>query len=213
MKIKNFFKQCYQVKEQDKISSMDDFWIQNVPVSKIDDRIPYFDGLCKNKKVLHFGCTDWPVFDPTNNLHIHLSKITSTLHGFDIDKDGIANLKNFVDQDYFSEFDQIKGKYYDICLVPETIEHVDNVRSFLEGLSSIKADKFLITAPNCFAPAHMHRNINKQNLFQELIHPDHNCWYSPYTLKNQIEKYSTLKVTKVLLIQDERMICCEAEHI
>ena len=212
MKIKNLFKEDLELTEQDKIENVDAFWVQNVQVLKISDRMPYFEELCKNKKVLHFGCTDWPVFNPENNLHIKLSKIATTLHGFDIDKEGIDNLKKYVNQEYFSDFKEVKDAFYDICLVPETIEHVDNVRIFLEGLSNIKANKFLITAPNCFAPVHMHRNINKQNLFQELIHPDHNCWYSPYTLKNQIEKYSNLKVTKVLLIQDERMICCEAEH-
>ena len=56
----------------------------------------------------------------------------------------------------------------------------------------------------------MIRNINGIDEFVEIVHPDHNCWYSPYTLKNQIEKYSNLKVTKVVLMEDDKMICCEA---
>jgi hypothetical protein len=213
MKIRDLFKTKNELKSHDRIENVDSFWVQNINLTKIDNRLPYFERLCLNKKVIHFGCTDWPIFNPENNLHIKLSRIAKILHGFDIDNEGIENLKKYVNQEYFSNFNEVAGLTYDICLVPETIEHVDNVRTFLEGLSKIDAKKFLITGPNCFAPVHMKRNINKENLFQELIHPDHNCWYSPYTLKNQIEKYSKLKVTNVVLMEEERMICCEAEHV
>lgn len=212
MKILNLFKKEVSPKKEVIDYEADSYWIQKVPLSKINHRLPYFREICKDKKVIHFGCTDWPVFDASVNLHIELEKYASVIHGFDIDKEGIANLKQYVDQEYFSDFKEIKDTDYDICLVPETIEHVDNVRTFLEGLSTIKAKKFLITAPNCFAPVHMERNLNTDNMFYELVHQDHNCWYSPFTLKNQIEKYSKFKVTKVYLIEEERMICCEAEY-
>lgn len=190
--------------------AFDSYWVQKIPVDKIPNRILYFEEHCRNKKVLHFGCTDWPIFDPKSNLHIKLSKCTKLLHGFDIDLVGIENLKKYVDQAYFSNFSEVNNFEYDVCLVPETIEHVDNVKDFLVGLSTVNAKIFLITAPNCFAPEHMSRNSNEPNEFVEIIHPDHNCWYSPYTLKNQIEKYSNLKVTNVVLMEGERMICCEA---
>ena len=211
-RIRQFFSRS---KKQSKIEierNVDSFWIQKVPVVKINDRLPYFKEVCFDKKVIHFGCTDWPIFNPTKNLHIELAKSTKELHGFDIDIRGIENLKKYVNQSFFSSFEEVKDQEYDVCLVPETIEHVDNVKEFLEGLSTIKAKKFLITAPNCFAPIHIERNLNTINEFQEIVHPDHNCWFSPFTLKNQIEKYSKLKVTKVYLMNEERMICCEAEY-
>ncbi|MES2804262.1 MAG: hypothetical protein V4652_01740 [Bacteroidota bacterium] len=188
----------------------DSYWVQKIAVTRIEDRNIYFENYCKNKKVLHFGCTDWPIFNPENNLHIRLSKSTKELHGYDIDKEGIENLKKYVNQEFFSDFSEIKDEEYDVCLVPETIEHVDNVKIFLNNLSNVNAKIFLITAPNCFANDHMIRNINRSNEFVEIVHPDHNCWYSPYTLKNQIEKYSKLKVDKVVLMENEKMICCEA---
>lgn len=201
----NFFK-----KEKPKYTFHDEFWIQKVKTTTVVDRVPFFEELVKGKTVLHLGCNDWPIFNPKYNLHIKLAKYADVIHGFDIDLEGIVELKKYVDQPYFSSFNQLKDNQYDICLVPETIEHVDNVRDFLEGLSTVKAKLFYITAPNCFSKNHIERNFYGQDEFIEVNHPDHNCWYSPYTLKNQIEKYSNLKVENVFLMNDDRMICCEA---
>ncbi len=193
-----------------KYKQFGNFWIQKVETETVVNRFNFFKEVCKNKTVLHFGCTDWPIFKAENNLHIKLSKYTKTLHGFDIDLEGIANLKKYVNQDYFSSFENIENINYDVCLIPETIEHVDNVRIFLEGISKINAKKFLITAPNCFSKENISRNFYGKDFFIEVVHPDHNCWYSAYTLKNQIEKYASLKVVKVYLLEGDRMICCEA---
>lgn len=207
--MKSFFKKV----AKQKYLEFDNYWVQRVKTSTVQNRISYFEELCYNKKVIHFGCTDWPIFDPNNNLHIKLSKCAKVLHGFDIDKEGIENLKKYVDQDFFSDFSEISDYEYDVCLVPETIEHVDNVKMFLESLSTIKAKIFIITAPNCFSKEHLSRNFYGDDYFIEVVHPDHNCWYSPYTLKNQIEKYSSLKVDNIKLLEEDKMICCEARKI
>lgn len=200
-------------KEDKKKNEIDSFWLQKVNLLKIDKRFEYFKNFCKDKVVLHFGCTDWPIFDPNNNLHIQLSKYTKEIDGFDIDTEGINNLKKYVYGSYFSDFSQIENKHYDVCLIPETIEHVDNVANFLKNLSLINADRFYITAPNCFATEHINRNYNEDDAFIEIVHPDHNYWYSPYTLKNVIQKYSNLNVEKVFLMENDTMICCEATKI
>jgi len=205
--MKNFFKK----ERKPKYLKFDNYWVQKIETSAIQNRVSYFEELCLNKTVIHFGCTDWPIFDSNNNLHIKLSKHAKVLHGFDIDKEGIENLKKFVNQEYFSAFSEIPDIEYDICLVPETIEHVDNVRLFLEELSKVRANTFIITAPNCFSKEHLSRNFYADDYFVEVVHPDHNCWYSPYTLKNQIEKYSSLIVESVKLLEEDKMICCVAK--
>jgi len=186
------------------------FWKQEVCFESVKDRFVFFENICENKNVLHLGCTDWPIFDPSYNLHIKLEKKAKSIHGFDIDEAGIANLKKYVDQPYFSKFEDLNNTHYDICLVPETIEHVDDVKTFLEGLSTVNADVFYITAPNCFAKVHMERNFYSKNKIIEVVHPDHNCWYSPFTLKNQIQKYSNLKVSEVFLLNEDTMVCCKS---
>lgn len=187
-----------------------EFWQQKVFKKSVKDRVVFFKDICASKKVLHFGCTDWPIFEPSYNLHIKLAKVANEIHGFDIDLEGIKNLKKYVDQPYYSELSELDNLEFEICIVPETIEHVDNPAIFLEGLSGINANVFYITAPNCFAKKHIDRNYYNNDYFIEVVHPDHNCWYSPYTLKNQIEKYSKLKVTEVFLLEDDTMVCCKA---
>ena len=193
-----------------KEETYDKFWVQTVKVKRITERMDLFVPLTTGKRVLHFGCTDWPIFDPDRNLHIELSKITKELHGFDIDREGIENLKKYVNQPYFTSFAEVPKERYDVVLIPETIEHVDNVAEFLKGLDTINAERFVITAPNAFAPSHMSRNIQGKDDYTEIVHPDHNCWYSPYTLKNVIEKYSKLKVAQVYTLNHDTMVCCEA---
>ncbi len=187
-----------------------EFWVQKVPYKRKNNRLEFFISECKNRNVLHFGCTDWPIFNPNNNLHIQLSKITNSIDGFDIDKEGIQELKKYVDQDYYSDYKQLPNKKYDVCLIPETIEHVDNVAEFLVNISKINASKFYITAPNCFSKIRLKNYKIEKDHFFEVVHPDHNSWFSPYTLKNQIEKYSQLKVNMTYLLENETMVCCEA---
>ena len=186
------------------------FWTQKINVKQFYDRKDYFFPICQRQKVIHFGCTDYPVFKPHSNLHIQLSTITKELHGFDIDLNGIEELKKYVNQPFFSSYDELKNKHYDICLVPETIEHVDNIREFLENLRHVNAEVFIITGPNCFCQENIKRNSFKDGVFNEIVHPDHNCWFSPYTLKNAIEKYSHLTVRQVYLLENDTMVCCEA---
>lgn len=200
--IKNMFKPQYK--------TVNDYWVQKIQFKRFQNREEFFFKFCSNKDVIHFGCTDWPIFNAKNNLHIKLAKYTKSLDGFDIDIEGIVNLKKYVNQNYYSDYNSILNKKYDVCLIPETIEHVDNVSDFLFNISTINADKFLISAPNCFAKGRHKRNYWGKDYMIELVHPDHNCWYSPYTLKNQIEKYSNLTVTNVFLLENERMVCCEA---
>ena len=189
------------------------FFDQEVDILKINSRLDYFTDLCKGKKVLHFGCTDFPIFRPESNLHIQLSTIASVLHGFDIDVAGIEELKKYVDQPYFSDYDQLGDTVYDVCLIPETIEHVDNIATFLKSVNTVKAKKIIITGPNAFAPEHMARNQNGKKKFMEIVHPDHNCWFSPYTLQNTINKYTDLRVDKNVLLERETMICAECTNL
>lgn len=217
MKIKKLIKKIFKKKRDNpayfksrNYKNFDDFWVQKIKVEDIDNRLDFFIEACTNKNVLHFGCTDWPIFRPEKNLHIQLSKVTKQLHGFDVDVEGIENLKKYVNQKYFTDYSDIENYQYDVCLIPETIEHVDNVKTFLENISKVNAKTFLITAPNCFTEVHINRNYRDKNHFVEVVHPDHNCWYSPYTLKNQIEKYSNLEVKKTYLFNKGMMICCEA---
>lgn len=200
-KIKKLFIDSHQTK-------VDPFWIQKLEVFRTPQRLDLFKRFCDGRKVLHIGCTDHPIFDPKHNLHLQLSKFCSELHGLDVDKEGLSVLKRHFDAPYFSDFSQIENEVYDVVLVPETIEHVDNVEIFLKQINEIKADTFIISGPNCFHQFFKNGYEKNSNVWIEGIHPDHNCWYSPYTLKNSIEKYTKFGVNEVHLCNNDIMVVC-----
>lgn len=185
----------------------DPFFIQNIVVKKADSRLDVFRQYCSGHSVLHFGCTDYPIFNPDYNLHIHLNTYVDELYGFDIDEPGIEILKKYVDKPYFSTIDEVLDKHFDVCLVPETIEHVDNIQLFLSSIAQLNCDIFIITGPNCFAPQHIERNTWDGNTFTEIVHPDHNCWFSAYTLNNIVKKYTNLTPVETWLMDGETMVC------
>jgi hypothetical protein len=197
----------FNFKKKNKALVFDPFFVQNIKVEKIDNRLDIFKKYCSGKSVLHFGCTDYPIFKPDNNLHIHLSTYVDELYGFDIDKPGIEELKKYVNKPYYTNTAEVGDKHFDICLIPETIEHVDNIKEFLQDVATLNCSKFIITGPNCFAPHHIERNKFEGSMFKEIVHPDHNCWFSAYTLNNVVKKYTNLKPVKTYLTAMETMVC------
>ena len=170
--------------------SSGDFFRQRVTTSVHQDRIAFFNEITSGKTVLHYGCADWPIYDVNNNLHYRMCKVSDVIDGFDVDKETIIQMSEsglFRDESLYYE---APDKKYDFLLIPETIEHVNNVELFLE--STLKnADthtEFLITAPNAFVMSQFNVNTDAGDYCIETIHPDHNCWFSIYTLPNFIEK-------------------------
>jgi hypothetical protein len=200
------------IKRAPKFDEADEFWVQRMRVPSISgDRLNFFSQFVKGKKVLHVGCTDHPVFRPENNLHIKMAAMTDVLHGLDLDLEGIEVLKKYVDQPYFNSFADSQGPY-DVCIVPETIEHVDNVKDFLKEMATVDARQFIVTGPNAFCQLHMNHCVySSEDNWIEGVHQDHNAWYSPYTLMNVIRKYSGLKVTGTYVVQHGTMVCCVCE--
>jgi hypothetical protein len=199
-------KECYMAKN--KAKKHESFFVQKILFLDIYNRMNLFEYYCSGKKVLHIGCTDYPILNPKKNLHIYLSKLTSEIHGLDLDIEGLKVLKQYVDQPYFSSLADVKDSY-DICLIPEVIEHVDNISLFLKDIEKIDAKLFIIAAPNAFG--NFYRNLNyfkTGELSVEIEHPDHNCYFSPYTLKNAIQKYSCLKVQNIFLTDKQKSVAC-----
>lgn len=53
----------------------DPYFVQEVPVGTDlmgRTRLNVFSQLCANRRVLHVGCTDWPITDPAQSLHVAL---------------------------------------------------------------------------------------------------------------------------------------------
>jgi hypothetical protein len=186
------------------------FFKQAVPITCIHDRSDLLRELCTGKKVLHIGCTDYPLFNPKTNLHIQLSQICSSLDGLDIDVVGLHELHTHYPGRYFSDHLEAIDDY-DLLLIPETLEHVDNISCFLTSLQHLRFKKCLITAPNAFQHNDYGNYWLENGVYIEHTHPDHNNWFSPYTLGNCIRKFTTWNVVETFLLNDQQMVGCLCE--
>lgn len=178
----------------------DPYFVQRVEVgTEIADlgRLDVFASLCAGKRVLHVGCADWPITDPRTSLHVALEQHCAQLDGFDVHAEALDQLRPYVKGRLFSDFAEIDGSY-DVVLVPEVMEHVADVAGFLAQLEAVDASCFLISVPDAFQCRSRHFDfIADSETFVEVVHPDHNVWYTPYTFSNTIRKYSGLNVERL----------------
>lgn len=180
------------------IPQHDKFYTQVLKVKKdimYYNRHDFFASVVKGKKTLHVGCTDYPFCNNSDgHLHIHLDKFASKLDGFDVDTEGFKILQPKVSGKFYNKWEDVKDEY-DIIVATEVLEHVGNAEEFIRNLDNINSKYLFISIPDAFSCMNGHfEYIDSAETFVEIVHPDHNAWYSPYTVKHTIERYSTWKV-------------------
>jgi hypothetical protein len=205
------------------------FFLQRLKMAgSLANRMELIGPLVSGKKVLHVGCVDSPIFNPQDNLHLTLTKLAAELHGMDIDTAGLANLRQHFEGVYFEDVESClqHGTHYDIVLVPETIEHVENAAAFLQEVDRIPFDSIMITAPCIYGWGQFgvlsYREKDESygpygwllnpGSFIEEVHPDHKYWFSPYTLANLVESSTPWRIECVQLLQWGRQISVIANH-
>lgn len=167
-------------------------WIQ-YPVKKpgIFNRVDFILEYCKNKNVLHIGCTDHPFTRPKietgSLLHQNLKQVSAKAIGLDNNHASIEEYRKLTgDNDIYqcdimqSYPEEIKAAGFDIVLLPEVLEHLSDPSGALEILHRHfnNGTKVLVTVPNYAAMDTLAASLNKT----ESIHPDHYWYFSPYTL-------------------------------
>jgi mannosyltransferase OCH1-like enzyme len=171
----------------------DPYFVQHVQVSSDvinHNRVDVFKKLCSGQRVLHIGCADWPIQNPNTSLHLALEPVCAKLDGFDIHAEALAALAPHAKGKLFSKFQDLTSEY-DLILVPEVMEHVADVSGFLAQLHSLNARSYAITVPDAYQCYRRHFDYQKDSeTFTEIVHPDHNCWYTPYTFTNVVNKYT-----------------------
>jgi len=167
------------------------FFSQKIQICDLNNRNDFFLKNIKNKKCLHVGCADWPIYNPKNNLHLFLCNNHKYIDGYDVDEHTINIMTKSGIYPENSLFHTLPPKKYEILLIPETIEHVMNVESFFLSMTRLidKEIEIIVTGPNCFRKQQESQvyQIN-QNEWIERVHSDHNCWFSIFTLPNFVEK-------------------------
>ncbi|MDX9858445.1 MAG: glycosyltransferase [candidate division Zixibacteria bacterium] len=151
---------------------------------------------CRGKRVLHVGCVDAGIMESRiksdNFLHYHISQVADQLIGVDIETAGLERLKEEgyevyrLDLESDDELLRDLARRVDVIVIPEVIEHLNNVGDALDNLraSGFTGD-ILLSTPNAFSL----RTIRLLGSGVELVHPDHNYYYSPTTLKTLLRKH------------------------
>jgi 2-polyprenyl-3-methyl-5-hydroxy-6-metoxy-1,4-benzoquinol methylase len=151
---------------------------------------------CKDKSVLHLGCSGSPTtiarFKSGCLLHKNLLKVTKELYGIDVDKNSIEYLRNQGIEKLFianvEHLEELKfDKAFEVVLAGELMEHLDNVGLMLGGIKKfLKPDGvILISVPNAFAIKPVLRAIVRKDVSM----PDHNYYFSYKTLRSLLKKY------------------------
>jgi len=170
-------------------------------------RLDFLKSLVKDLKVLHVGFVDYPITKPKKNLHLRIASECSRIDGIDPNaSEEVKQILAVPNGDIYDAWVDVPNDY-DIIIVPEVIEHVDNVALFLQQLDKVRG-KLIITAPCAYKLSNNFKE--EQGVYIETVHPDHNCWYTPYTLKNVINKYSkTRQVTSMHWVVGSIVAICE----
>jgi len=170
----------------------------------IPDRNAWIMDRCAGKKVLHLGCTDWPMtkdrLEKGELLHQKLAGVCSLLVGVDPDGEGVAEIRKLMPEHAFDVCKAEKmmgnagltGTSWDVILAADVIEHVSNLGTALDSIASLMqpCTKLLITTPSAFS---LKRFVAWSLGNKEHVHPDHCYYFSPSTL-TQLLNRSGLKL-------------------
>ncbi len=174
------------------------FWLQTPNENKVNiyNRVDFILAYCKNKNVLHIGCTDHPFtaqkLENKSLLHQNLKAVVKNITGIDHNKDSIEEYKNLTG-DYNIFYGDIMQAYpeevsgeFDCIVLAEVLEHLINPSEALDILHNRFSGKthILVTVPNYAALDSLAGSLNKT----ESIHPDHYWYFSPYTLTKLFNK-------------------------
>jgi len=159
----------------------------------IISRIELLKEMTIKKSVIHVGCCDHiPLIkqkiEKNNWLHKHIDNASRKCLGIDTDPEGVKYLinelgyENIIKADIAKEdIPVISDNTWDILLLGEVLEHIDNPVEFLSDIHkryNRSINNIIVTVPNAFSLTN--QKYIKNNT--EIINSDHRYWFTPYTL-------------------------------
>lgn len=190
----------------------------NVPV-----RMEVLLALATGQRVVHVGCVDHlPILEEKLAqgawLHGQLCNIAERCYGVDLNTEGIERLrekgyKDLASHDLSSAeaLPDIVENQWDLLLLGEVIEHIDNPGEFLSAIRKTYAGsikQMLVTTPNALCYSNFRHALRQR----ELVSSDHRCWYSPLTLA-KVMTLAGFKVQWVSFCQYEVRPRTPLEHL
>ena len=157
-------------------------------------RVAYIKNICRGKKVLHLGCTNYPYteisLENDDLLHLELMKITENLTGFDFDQKGLDILAGRgVKKLYAADLENLEklelDETFEVVVAGEIIEHLSNPGLFLRGIRRFMNPQtiLVISTVNAYCGMRFAQYaLRGKGGSSEPVHPDHVAYYSYSTL-------------------------------
>jgi hypothetical protein len=177
--------------------------------SPLLSRIHFLTQYCKGKNVLHVGCTDHiPLvkqkIQQNTWLHKCIDEVAAKQLGIDVDRDAIHYINsqigysNIIYMDVINDpvCPEIENEIWDILLLGEVLEHINNPVEFLTSLQRKYGNyvkEIIITVPNAFSFSNFFNALFKNS---EHINTDHRYWFTPFTL-NKVLSISGFRPTSI----------------
>ncbi len=168
----------------------------------IVQRLDFLKDICKGKKVLHLGCTNYPytneVIENGTLLHFELEKFADRLYGFDYDQKGLDILQNKGVKNLYradvEKLDEVElDETFDVIIGGEMIEHLNNPGLFLNGIKRFMNPQtdLVITTINAYCGLRFTLYfLRGKGGTQEAVHPDHVAYYSYSTLNLLLRRHN-----------------------
>jgi SAM-dependent methyltransferase len=168
---------------------------------KLVQRVDVVTALCRGRRVLHLGCTNWPyTADSLRHgtlLHDTLRGVATRVVGFDADADGLAALAALGVPDLhradLERLDEVAlDETFDVVVAGEIIEHLANPGLFLSGVRRfLRPDsRLVITTVNAYGGLRTALYATRgRGGIREPIHPDHVAYYSYATLGGLLRRH------------------------
>lgn len=157
------------------------------------NRKAYVVERCRGKKVLHVGCVDAGLTESRlasdKFLHTQIQAVASRVWGVDVDAEGLDVMRRHGIADLFhadgESLDSLElDDKPDLIVACEILEHLPNPGRFLDALKHYQCE-VLISVPNAYS----FRAFRALSTGQELVHEDHNYYFSITSLSTMLRKH------------------------
>lgn len=163
------------------------------PSVVIKNRIDIIRDYARNKVVLDVGCVDHDAGQESSNspwLHGVMKNVAKEITGVDFENEEVNKLNKKGYNIVVGNVETINlGKFYDLIVAGELIEHLSNPGIFLDNMNKqLKEDgRLILTTPNTYCLRYVLKNIVTGMV---VPNPQHTFYFDYFTLKELCERHN-----------------------